>query len=567
MLIRCFTCLLFSGALFAQQTALGLLGGRGRQSGPPPAMDCAASGTVINALTGAPIPRAMIQGNPGGTATNAQGEWSITGQRCGRWNPRASHPGFLNGSYGAGPQGVARQALDLVSGTPATGIKISMMPESSVSGTVINTDGDPIEGAQIMVMRARTVNGYRVLTGGQGGRTDLRGNFNIDRIPPGRIIVCAISSEQTFPLGGGAPLVYPQECYPGPPSQGPSIAMPVEAGRDTHVSLTLHSTPGVHVRGVLPGVPRGRGAVVRLIPAPDAPRGKNTPFAGSRGMTSARPGQIAPDGKFDIENVTPGSYIAMARLGGGRGATAMTASARINVGAADVDGVQLAFESPVAVTGTVRYELAGGIPAPGAQPDGGAGPQPRNSAQNQTVRVNLNPAEPGTGGTGPAKWDDSRLNFSWAAVTPGYYNLNASVRGVQGAYIKSATIGGQDVLNQPLSIEGPTGPIEIVVSDDSGTFQGTVTDAAGNPAPGFVLLKSISRAGTTISFAAGDDGKATRANVPSGDYSAWAFDDISQIAWNEEDWMKQHAGAPVQVTISKSGAAPVTLKRIAAPAE
>jgi len=182
------------------------------------------------------------------------------------------------------------------------------------------------------------------------------------------------------------------------------------------------------------------------------------------------------------------------------------------------------------------------------------------------VVVNLNPAQPGFGGAGQPKWDDNHLAFNWSDVTPGSYNLNARVAGIPGAYVKSATLRSQDVLNQPLSVEGPTGPIEIVVSDDAGTFQANVVDADGHPAASGVVLKPA--AGRPLTGRAGDDGVVSMQNVPSGEYSAWAFDNISQVPWNDADWMAQHAGAPVHVVVSKTaGAAPVTLKRIAAPAE
>jgi hypothetical protein len=581
----CAAFLLFAAALAAQPGAGrggaigGIIGGlpgapaqlngRGpQQSGPPQPTDCAASGIVVNAVSGAPIPRAMVQGNPGGAATDAKGEWSIANQRCGRWIPNATRPGFFNSRLGASAGGPPRP-VDLVSGSPATGVRIELMPEAVVSGTVLNSDGDPVADAQISLMRATVINGYRVLTGAQGGNTDQQGNFRIDRLQPGRYIACASSASQVFPLGGGEPLVYPEECYPAPPAQGPSAAMPLEAGKEARISLTLRAQPALHVRGAVQGADGGRGNVNLMRFAgqeqrPGLPAGLMT--IGMR--SSARPARIQPDGTFDIANVAPGTYIATARVPsqGGRGGRgrgmAPTATARITVGNSDVNGVQLTLQAPVAVNGTVRYELASGPPAPPSpstnedQPFQARGP----------VAINLNPAEPGLGVRGPLNWDDNHVAFNWADVEPGRYNLNARVVGIAGAYVKSATLRGQDILNQPFSVDGPTGPIEIVVSDDAGTFQGNVVDADGHPAAAGVVLKPV--AGRTLTGRAGDDGVVSMQNVPSGEYSAWAFDDLSQVPWNEDDWMAQHAGAPVRVTVSKSaGAAAVTLKRIAAPAE
>jgi hypothetical protein len=385
-------------------------------------------------------------------------------------------------------------------------------------------------------------------------------------LQPGRYIACAGSAAQVFPVGGGEPLVYPEECYPGPPAQGSSVAMPLDAGKEARISITLRAQPALHVRGVVQGADGGRGNVNLMKIAGDDQRPGVPAGMTMMGMpTSSRPGQIQRDGTFDIANVAPGSYIATARVPGqgGRGGRgrgmAPTATARITVGNSDVNGVQLTLQSPVAVNGTVRYDLADGPPAPPAaspsqdQPLLGRGP----------VMINLNPAQPGFGGAGQLKWDDNHVAFNWPDVAPGSYSLNARVVGIQGAYVKSATLRGQDLLNQPFSVDGPTGPIEIVISDDAGTFQANVVDADGHPAPAGIVLKPA--AGRPLTGAAGDDGVVSMQNVPSGEYSAWAFDNISQVPWNEADWMTQHAGAPVHVTISKTAGSAVTLKRIAAP--
>ncbi len=584
-IFRCpIALLLFAAALAAQVSGgrggtLGgiigeLPGGRGgQQDGPPRPSDCAASGVVVNAISGAPIPRAMIQGNPGGTASDAKGEWSITNQRCGRWVPGASRPGFFSWMDGASAGGPPK-SIELASGSPATGIRIELMPEAVVSGTVLNSDGDPVPQAQIRLMRAMVINGYRALSGGPAGTTDQQGNFRLDHLQPGHYLACAGSPSQVFPVGGGEPLVYPEECYPGPPAQGLSVAMPLEAGKEARISLTLRAQPALHVRGVVQGAAGGRGNVNLMKIAGDDQRPGVPAGMTMMGMpTGARPGQIQRDGTFDIANVAPGSYIAMARVpmqggqsGPGRGMPP-SASARITVGNSDVNGIQLTLQSPVAVNGTVRYDLADGPPPPQpSAPNQNQASQEFGPMPGQRVMLNLNPAQPGFGGAGQLKWDDNHLAFTWPDVQPGSYTLNARVAGIPGAYVRSATLGGQNILNQPFSVDAPTGPIEIVVSDDAGTFQANVVDADGHPAAAGIVLKPAS--GRPLTGRAGDDGVATMQNIPSGEYSAWAFDNISQVPWNEADWMNQHAGSPVRVTISKTAAAaPVTLKRITAPAQ
>src|ERR1700728_365071 len=135
-------------SMIAALTLQAQIGGQGRgpasgpQSGPPPpppATDCAASGTVVNAMTGEPIPRATVSlagFDAAGSATDATGHLSISNTSC--TNNRQ-----VNAS-GSRPTTVI-----LVSGSPVSGVKISLMPESSIAGKVQDPDGDPIESARV----------------------------------------------------------------------------------------------------------------------------------------------------------------------------------------------------------------------------------------------------------------------------------------------------------------------------------------------------------------------------------------------------------------------------------
>ena len=60
---------------------------------------------------------------------------------------------------------------------------------------------------------------------------------------------------------------------------------------------------------------------------------------------------------------------------------------------------------------------------------------------------------------------------------------------------------------------------------------------------------------------------ATNATMPTGEYRAWAFDNLSTVPYGEEDWMSQNAGSGEKVTVTSAGSTSVTLKRITAPAE
>ncbi len=549
---------------------LGVLGVSGPnssgQGGQPIASDCAASGSVVNAVTGEAIPRASVNlgsANGVGTSSDAQGQWSVKNVTCGTHVATATRAGFIQPNLSALSAGAA-QRVNLVSGTPATGVKIQLLPEASISGKVVNSDGDAVESAQIRIMRATVQAGKRMLTNMGGGATDSSGSFRVGRLVPGHYIVCVDSSVTTFPVGGGESLVYQESCYPGPPSAGPSIAMAIEAGRDVRTGFTLQTARGVHVRGSVSGIPPrvasagGRGGPPVVIQLLDRVSGNG----GRGGQVMEKDGQ---DGTFDISSVRPGSYLltAQRRQVGNQPETAQqirldVAQMDLEVGSSDVNGITLTLQPPGSVSGTVHYQLT-----PSSTP--GLPPQ---------LNVNLGPWQT----SGPvfmpapvpqAAWDADRMNFELAGVGAGEYRLSANMGGrgpgTSFAYIKSATLRGVDVLNQPLRVDGPMGPIEIVVSDAVGEVNATVNDADGKPAMGTVLL--LGDNDQRIMVPADDHGAATRKNVPVGNYTAWAFEDVNSTPYAEDDWMRQNAGPGEKIAVTSAGSVSVALKRISAPGQ
>ncbi len=78
--------------------------------GQQAAADCAADGSVTDAVTGEPIPRARVTlNNSAGqraTLTDNAGHFFFTGAACGRSQFMATRPGFLPGGDGAPRPGV-----------------------------------------------------------------------------------------------------------------------------------------------------------------------------------------------------------------------------------------------------------------------------------------------------------------------------------------------------------------------------------------------------------------------------------------------------------------------------
>jgi hypothetical protein len=228
------------------------------------------------------------------------------------------------------------------------------------------------------------------------------------------------------------------------------------------------------------------------------------------------------DGKFDFR-VPAGSYMISADYF--EGGKHLLARVPIEVGATDIDNVTVAVDSGFNITGLIRID-----------------PQSHQTSFRSQFGMNLRPVEPTTG-TGQLKWDADHTSFAFNDMSPGAYRLDVSPP--SPFYVKSATLAGQDILNNEFSVAQPAGPIEIVLSDDGGSIEGAVVDSDGQPATGGIIALRNGRA-TVIQ----SSGHFKLQNLAPGDYAIYAWDEANQVEYADQDWMRRYGGSGTAVTIS-----------------
>jgi hypothetical protein len=464
------------------------------QQPPPTSFDCSADGTVINSITGEPIARARVNVTPNGTAgystvTDSSGRWAISNMGCAPGQFQVTRPGFLQNS-------VRRLA------PPVHDLRTELIPQSVAWGKVLDDQGDPVMGAQITALAAHVVNGRPQFQPTNSSGTNDLGEYRIANLPRGKYILCVHFN----PPGGQfqAATIPADTCYPGPLEGGIASAMDLPAGRESKVDFTMNEVPAVHVRGSITGLPEGRNAGVSLV--------KRSVDSGGN-----VPGTVR-DGKFDFR-VPPGSYMLTADYfdSGKR----YTARVPVDVGGTDIDNVVVHLDSGFTVTGTVR-----------------AG---RNSIPQ--FGINLRGSEPGSN-TGQLKWDADHTSFAINEMVAGSFRLD--VNPPAPFYVKSATLAGQDILNNEIPISQAAGPIEILLSDDGGSIEGDVVDANGQPvSAGIMLLRGAIRVANLPPLS-----HFKLQNLAPGDYTIYAWDDPNEVQYAEPDWMRRNGGGGMAITVA-----------------
>jgi hypothetical protein len=480
--------------------------------------DCTAEGTVVNALTGNPIAHAqVIVARDQGASTDGGGKWRIAGLPCDVKRFTVSHAGFLDVTAEAG--------------------LIRMTQEAAVFGKVLDDVGDPIAGAEVRIFNSVVQRGKRVMGGSVSVNANAAGEYRTAPLAAGRYILCARSSKVTYPVGGGGHIAYGESCYPAAPSAGAGNALGIEAGQEIHQDFHVPSVPGVHVRGTVTGVPAGARIEASLV---------NGPLSIANGPVTGQASQILKGGTFDFAGVLPGAYVVegLALVDG----ASRLANAAVDVGASDVEGVALTFVASVTVDAIMRA-------ASGKLPD------------DLRLNVSLIPSDPGLY-VGIPERDSSENKLEWSAIAPGKYRIDATSP-PEPWYIQSVSLDGHDVRGEEFIIGPSSGPIEIALGDDGGNLEGSVADANGKPVSAQIMLlrgnlpplQARSEADGSHQGSLQEGGRFKMSGIPPGDYLAYAFDDSRMVEYAEPDWMRQHAGPGVPVTMAPGGTATVSLVR------
>jgi len=484
---------------------------------------CAVEGSVVNAATGEPIVRAhvMLMG-PGGqkaVTTDTTGHWSFPSVGCGQTQVIATRPGFLQGAFGQPRPGAAFRPVILVSGEPLHDVKIQLTPQAVVSGKVVDDHGDPLANAMVQALAPRIVAGLRTFQNVNTQSTNDLGEYRLANLPPGKYIICATPQVVPFAFEpGDVSTVLGPACYPGPPDS--SSAGTIEArGSENRADFTLSQVPSVKIRGSITNAVRGVGISLT----------KRFAMNGGR----SQPGMVRPDGTFEVPSVIPGSYLlATDFFEGGR---RLTARVPIEVGASDVEGVTVRLEPGFSLAGSVRVESAQG-----------------QTAAPQNIRISLRAVDPQLAGGGQFAWNSTHDAFTISELTPGNYWLEAFTNG--SWYVKSATLGGRDLLKEPAVLSAGAGRIEMTVRDDAGQIE----DADGQPAAGWVMVLQDGR--TPRNIMSMPDGHFSIPGIAPGEYKVYSWDDWQQVEYANPDWMRRFASG-TSVTIDPAQTAHIKLRR------
>ena len=500
-------------------------------------------GTVLNSLTGRPIPRALVQwnGQSGQTSllTGSDGEFSFAGVPEGRAQFLVQKPGYFQGRGGSFN---ARPILFQV-GKDSTPLVIKLTPEAVVSGRVLGKDGDPVEGAAIRIEKSAgpTLTRFRKVL-----RTDEDGNFRAAGLRPGQYLVAVqagnvargiLGAQSTNRHEAYPPIVY----YPSADEEANSEILSLAAGQHLEINFSIALRPAYKVAGVIT-----RSEEFKQVAQPY--------FVDRHGQVLLVVDEFdSQTGTFVFRNVPAGTYTVRLSASEESGKAAIVHQ-RIRV-QKDVVGLNLSVSNGITVPVHVRRELTGKTTYNGncsyASSDGKV--RTSDCSDYPALQLSLTPVDsanvPLQSNWAPPAGDTLPLT----GLQPGRYKVHATAGMIAGGgYVAFLRCGGVDLLLDDLVVpdSGQIPTIEAVIRDDMATLHLLVN--SDKNASGVIVVspeESWHFDGEQVRRQTFTSNGMNTMQLAPGDYKIYAFADSADIDTNDPDEIALYAKNATAVTV------------------
>ena len=497
------------------------------------------------------------------TSSDTEGKFAFNALPVDRYTIGASKPPYLAMLAGAKRPGRTGTPIVVANGQKIADIAIRMQMGAAISGVVTDERGQPGVGTNVAVMQWRMQNGERTLTQVAGPFiTDDQGRYRAFGLPPGAYVVtgmrfglpantralsvqevdAAISGAAVPPAGAtppSSPLRFAPVYFPGTTRASDAAPIAVGPGEErNNADFRLETVTTSRVEGSVvtsDGQPAGAPIVIMAS------------ASGSVLQTAvtSRPG---PDGRFQISNAQPGSYVLIVN---GQGPLAgQFARVPIEVAGTDILGVQLTMRPALTMTGHLAFD------APNAPAVGG---------RRIPLRA-LTTSAATAGGASVASTDQSGA-FTISNLVPGRYVLGGPLSFGPNAdtmtwTLQSVVADGRDITDLPFEI-ADSAPKNVVVTytDKWQELSGRLQSQSGAPVSDYTIIAFpedkaywfqatrrivTTRPGTDGRFTLSGKGLTT---LPPGKYLLAAVTDIGRDEQFDPAFLSQVAAASIPITL------------------
>jgi len=500
----CFA-LLFSiaGLLAAQEQALPVQ--QADQPTPAPAATrVTVQGVVRNAVTGEPLPRALVQieGDADtGTLTDGEGHFEIPNVPAGPQTIRIVKPGYRDRPYASEETGLQAEgpAHSVMLAAQMPDLVFSLSPNCAIHGHIELSTGDPADGINLVLVKQVVRSGRGLWAQEAFTRTNGDGTYRFGGLPDGIYAVYtqpALESEPAVSLVAAASAAkvarsgYASVFYPDARELSGASRIRLSGGSQAEANFLLPLEPFYPVTAIATtqSDPTGAGKAGQqggyTAVVMDA-SGHLLPYFAQYDQTTHTlqanlpdgtyslvvRGFVRPqsDGEFFVDRI---SFPAMQNR-----SNALVGSTEFTVAGHAITGLRIPLGPPQSASVHLRLVHTGEGP-----------PNAALSGNNATEFVNLGldaaDGIPLNGGDSLWSMDNASDTITFTAQ-PGLYWLNAFLPR-KGLCAGSFNAGSFDLAHEPLpmSLAASPPPMEFTLSDDCGTMALTLPPTLAGFLPG-----------------------------------------------------------------------------------
>jgi hypothetical protein len=506
------------------------------QQPTPPTNTASIEGIVTKEPGSEPLKKVLLQvvaddqaGGSNYTATTeSDGRFRIEKMAAGHYRVYLEKTGYVEiNARGRKSEG---HLLSLREGEEIKDLSLQMLPTAIISGRIVDEDGDPMPDAVVFVQRKKP--GAKLETAGSERTNDL-GEFRFHGLFPGQYVIVVMPApdfrdyerqhEKAAKDAAQPDMRYLATYYPGTYDAAQASVVTLRPGDELPVNLTLFPARTYRVRGIVTGIPAGQKVAVELTSVIN--------------QAILRSNEAEEGGQFEVRGVPPGSYIAQASIGAEE--QLLSARQKVNVVAADVEGIKLVPMRSFTVSGSLRFDS-----------------RPPNPGAHYTVNLRSVDAPDDSGffmhldAFGQNATVDRTGRVEWKNVKPGTYYVQF-FGDDPDSYLKSVSLGEGDI-DTGFTISGPVS-IDVVVSPKGGKLDGVVTDHDQPVADATVVLvpeEKFRKNRQRFAVASSDQrGHFTLRGLAPGAYTAFAWQDVDDGLYYDASFLRSQEsnGSPLRI--------------------